>query len=68
MVSALSPEDLELDARWRARFGQPLPILGARELVEIMLALPLEDAPPARRAVGNVIEGPWPGVKLRAAP
>ena len=34
----LSPEDAALDARWRAAFGQPLPLLGAGEIVRTILA------------------------------
>lgn len=61
----LSPEDLELDARWRKRFGQPLPILGARELVEIMLATPVTET--ERQISGNVIRGPWPSASIGSA-
>lgn len=30
-------EDADLDRRWRARFGQPLPILGCSEIVRRIL-------------------------------
>lgn len=35
--SPLSPEDAELDARWRAVFGQPLPIIGAADIARAVL-------------------------------
>ncbi|CAN5288373.1 hypothetical protein BH10PSE1_BH10PSE1_25100 [soil metagenome] len=33
-----SNEDLELDQLWREMFGQPLPMLGAPEVVRAILA------------------------------
>lgn len=38
MKTPLDLEDLELDRLWRARFGQPLPLLGCAELVREVLA------------------------------
>lgn len=32
------PDDHELDRRWRIAFGEPLPILGAAEIVVAVLA------------------------------
>jgi hypothetical protein len=37
MTRAMNPEDLELDGEWRARFGQPLPLLGCAEFVRSLL-------------------------------
>ena len=34
---AFSPIDAELDARWRAAFGQPLPMLGAPDVARAIL-------------------------------
>ena len=42
MRSFLDPEGRALDAIWRARYGQPLPIAGCAHLVRDMLAI--EDA------------------------
>ncbi|MGV8928582.1 MAG: hypothetical protein ACOH1E_02420 [Brevundimonas sp.] len=33
----LTPEDADLDAQWRTRFGQPLPILGCADIVRQIL-------------------------------
>lgn len=38
MTTPMSTEDRQLDAQWRDVFGQPLPILGAGELVRRILA------------------------------
>lgn len=39
MTSAeMTPEDLALDQQWRAKFGQPLPMIGASEIVRRILA------------------------------
>ena len=46
----LHPEDIELDGEWRARFGQPLPILGCADLVRRLL-----DDDAARRAPVEVM-------------
>jgi hypothetical protein len=37
MTAHLHPEEVELDGEWRARFGQPLPILGCADLVRRLL-------------------------------
>lgn len=46
----MTAEDQKLDARWRARFGEPLPILGAAEFVRKILDAPAQPAPRAQRA------------------
>ena len=38
MTGKLSQTDAELDVLWRAVFGQPLPMLGAPEIAEAILA------------------------------
>ena len=38
MTTFSDDEDRELDAEWRARFGQPLPIRGCAPLVRRLLA------------------------------
>lgn len=35
--AALSPEDRALDHLWRQRFDQPLPIIGASDVVQTIL-------------------------------
>jgi len=40
MFNAMTDEDRRLDALWRERFGEPLPILGAGEIVRAVLGLP----------------------------
>ncbi|WP_332658842.1 DNA methylase [Brevundimonas sp.] len=41
----MSSEDMELDRQWRARFGQPLPMLGCADIVrQILEAAPAEQA------------------------
>nr|MBB5292260.1 hypothetical protein [Brevundimonas basaltis] len=44
----MTDEDRELDALWRERFGEPLPILGAADIVRAVLAR--SDPPPAAEA------------------
>jgi hypothetical protein len=39
----MTPEEMELDREWRARFGQPLPMLGCADIVRRILLQP-EDA------------------------
>ncbi len=34
----MSEDDIELDLQWRARFGEPLPILNSAEIVRKILA------------------------------
>jgi len=36
----MTAEEIELDREWRARFGQPLPILGCADIVRRILLLP----------------------------
>ncbi|HEY3696377.1 DNA methylase [Phenylobacterium sp.] len=43
MTQALDDEDDELDRLWRARFGQPIPILGCSRIARALL----EEPPPA---------------------
>lgn len=40
MLDTMTDEDRALDALWRERFGEPLPILGAGEIVRSVLGLP----------------------------
>jgi len=58
----ISDEDIELDKRWRARFGEPLPILGAGRIVREVLARPI--APPVashhEEAGPTVLNSPLP--------
>lgn len=42
----MTSEDIELDRQWRARFGQPLPMLGCADIVRQILA----SAPPVEQA------------------
>ncbi len=47
----LSPDDAALDALWRETFGQPLPILGAGNIVREILkerGVTVPPAPPQR--------------------
>lgn len=37
MQKPMTDEDRELDALWRARFGEPMPILGAASIVRTLL-------------------------------
>lgn len=40
----MTNEDKELDRQWRARFGQPLPMLGCADIVrQILNAAPPEE-------------------------
>jgi hypothetical protein len=44
----MTEEDRELDALWREKFGEPLPILGGGDFVREVLGLPVgEDRPEA---------------------
>lgn len=43
----MSEDDIELDLQWRARFGEPLPILNSAEIVRKILAD--VDVPPGRQ-------------------
>ena len=47
MLSLMTDEDRELDALWRERFGEPLPILGAARIVRTVLGLHSAAPPPA---------------------
>jgi len=40
MPDIMTDEDRALDALWRERFGEPLPILGAARIVRTVLGLP----------------------------
>jgi hypothetical protein len=42
MTPQMTDEERELDALWRERFGEPLPILGAADFVRAVLAEPSE--------------------------
>lgn len=42
-TSEMTTEDVELDRLWRARFGQPLPMLGCADIVRQIL----ESVPPS---------------------
>lgn len=46
----MTDEDHELDALWRERFGEPLPILGAAGIVRTVLGLPQTARSPAEAA------------------
>jgi hypothetical protein len=47
MASAhMTTEEIELDREWRARFGQPLPMLGCADIVRRILMLPEDAATP----------------------
>lgn len=48
-TAPLSPEDAALDARWRAAFGQPLPLLGAGDIVRTILADQTAKSPKSKR-------------------
>ena len=50
MLSSMTDEDRALDALWRERFGEPLPILGAGDIVRAVLGLPCAAPPPAEAA------------------
>jgi hypothetical protein len=43
----MSDEDRLLDALWREKFGEPLPILGGGDFVREVLGLPVADDRPA---------------------
>ncbi|WP_156389410.1 DNA methylase [Brevundimonas sp. Root1423] len=43
----MTAEEVELDREWRARFGQPLPMLGCADIVRRILLLPDSAATPA---------------------
>lgn len=36
----MTSEEIELDREWRARFGQPLPMLGCADIVRRILLAP----------------------------
>ncbi|MEJ6789620.1 hypothetical protein BrevBR_08700 [Brevundimonas sp. BR2-1] len=36
----MTAEEMELDREWRARFGQPLPMLGCADIVRRILLAP----------------------------
>ena len=40
----MTPEEFELDREWRARFGQPLPMLGCADIVRRILTPPQSEA------------------------
>lgn len=44
----MTDEEIELDREWRARFGQPLPVLGCADIVRSILTP--ADATPAKAA------------------
>lgn len=50
MLDTMTDEDRALDALWRDRFGEPLPILGAADIVRAVLGLPSTAPPPAPAA------------------
>jgi hypothetical protein len=50
MHNPMTDEDRALDALWRERFGEPLPILGAGDIVRAVLGLPTAAPPPAEAA------------------
>lgn len=58
MAISMTPEDKALDALWRARFGQPLPILGAGDVVRAVLGA---DAGPVKLQRG-------PSAKIQGRP
>ena len=37
MLTQMTDEDRALDALWREKFGEPLPILGAAEVIKTVL-------------------------------
>jgi len=41
----MTDDDRELDALWREKFGEPLPILGASEIVRRVLGLKPQKGP-----------------------
>jgi hypothetical protein len=45
-TAQMTPEEIELDRQWRARFGQPLPMLGCADIVRRILLLPENAAAP----------------------
>lgn len=52
MSNALDPEEARLDALWRHRFGQPLPIRGSADLaLEILGENVVFASPPTDEAV-----------------
>lgn len=46
MTPRMTDEDRVLDALWREAFGEPLPILGAADLVRAVLGKALSEATP----------------------
>lgn len=50
MLSTMTQEDRDLDALWRERFGEPLPILGASDIVRAVLGLSSAAPPEAEAA------------------
>jgi len=42
MISHMTDEDRALDELWRKRFGEPLPILGAVEVIKSVLEIDLD--------------------------
>jgi hypothetical protein len=56
MTKDLDVEDIELDARWRDLFGEPLPIRGAHAIVRHILETTDPDSLPVRgKSASNVI-------------
>lgn len=53
MSQPMSAEDIELDARWRRRFGEPLPILGAHAIVKVILEMAEIPSPDRGRLSGG---------------
>ena len=37
MTTSLPPDEARLDSLWRARFGQPMPMVGAPDIVRRIL-------------------------------
>lgn len=48
MTQDIDSEDAELDRQWRARFGQPLPMIGSPAIVRRILREAEHDADPER--------------------
>ena len=55
MTTPLDLDDLELDARWRRLFGEPLPILGAQAIVRRILDATEAELGSRERAAGSNI-------------
>jgi hypothetical protein len=54
MSQPLDPEDARLDALWRARFGEPLPIRGGARFARAILGEEANFAEPSPGRMGDL--------------